>query len=646
MILWSCILALTFLVPQIWDIGCEGNGYTIYVPAEVTAQVGLCVHLPCRFTVPDDVTISREAKGFWYRPFNAPKELVASNKDSPRRRMFFTGSVSGRDCSLLINDIEEKDENIYHFRLEDSIGYNYFNVIPHLRVTELTDKPEISVGKLFAGEPATVTCRSPGICAGSAPAFTWSRKDGNVSNFKNTYANYTSVYFSNINFTPSKEDNGLPLVCKVAFLQLSAEKVRGAETEQRVNLNVEYPPDVIITIAASAADGDFPFPVKEGDTKMINCTVDSNPIAEITWFVGGEVKKGPTDGRSLIYSLNNISLSDAGKYLCLGKNDHGNSTRTIDIIVHYAPRTPNIICPTTKDCSIDAQRMIYVMESSAISLLCTAQSLPEASVSWVTSGPSNNQTGVNGHLALPYVSLSNEGEFTCVANNSYGKSMSSVNIKVTYKPRMVPGIISGCRGHGGGVVCACITQSFPTANIQWNIDETLYPSNHSDQELHIVTLTSNALTNSTLTLNASRMNIRCMSSNRHGRLDLLLLGYAQSSFNPQIIAAISCVVVIVLLLIGGLLVMHYFRKKKLAMKTEDKKEISGDDRNVIYSNSEVHVYGNQMAETNMVDTAEDDRDNSMYMNVEDVQYATISFSMLRSKHIPEDIEVEYAEIKK
>lgn len=53
-----------------------------------------------------------------------------------------------------------------------------------------------------------------------------------------------------------------------------------------------------------------------------------------------------------------------------------------------------------------------------------------------------------------------------------------------------------------------------------------------------------------------------------------------------------------------------------------------------------------MAETNMVNTVEDDRDNSMYMNVEDVQYATISFSMLKSKHIPEDIEVEYAEIKK
>ncbi|XP_075695151.1 sialic acid-binding Ig-like lectin 16 [Rhinoderma darwinii] len=654
-------LGLTLLVLQIWDIGCVDLAYIIIAPSEVTAQAGLCVHIPCQFTVRNPLTVNTSANGFWYRPYSA-QELVAWNKDSPRRRMFFTGEVSNRDCSLFINDVQTNDNNTYQFRLEDVIKYNYYNIRPRLKVTGLTDKPEISVGKLVAGKEATVTCKSPGTCAGSAPAITWSGKDGSSLNYFNSYPNDTSSYFSNITFTPSKEDNNLPLVCNVIFLQNTAT------TEQSINLNVEYPPDVIITIRdpvpkyspprtgppgspAGATSEDFTFPVVEGDTKMINCTVDSNPIAKITWFVGDDVKEGPTDGPTLIYWLDNISLSDAGKYLCLGKNDHGTSNRTIYIIVHYPPRTPNIICPTTKDCTIDDQHMIYIKEESTFSLLCTAESLPEASLSWKTSGPSNNQTEVNGHLTLYYLSISDEGKFTCIASNNYGKSMSSVNIKVTYKPKTVTGKNSSCWEHESHIECVCVIQSFPTADIEWNIDGKLYSSNHSDKELYIFTMTINAVTNSTLTLKSSRTDIKsiqCMSSNKHGRLDQLLLEYTKSGYNIEIISAISCIVVIVVLFIGGFLAMHHFRKKRLAQKPEDKKEINGDNCSVVHTNSEEDIYGNQQTEigTNSVCTVQDSSDASLYMNLEDVQYATIHFSKLKPKIASENIEVEYAEIKK
>ncbi|XP_066463155.1 sialic acid-binding Ig-like lectin 16 [Eleutherodactylus coqui] len=648
-------LFFTFLMLQIWDIGCQTNKYVISVPEEVTAQVGLCVHIPCSFTVPSYVEINELADGFWYREKWSQHKVVASNKDNSRGRFFFTGDVSSRDCSLFINDIQESDDSYYYFRLEDSVQYSYWKIKPHLKVTGLTDKPEISVGKLVAGEKATITCKSPGICAGSAPDITWNGKHGEKLPFSNSYPNSTSIYFSNFTFTPTKEDNGSPLTCIVAFRQYMAV------TQQIINLNVEYPPDVTITIrepfprslppqsvhrSSPASATSDTFIVKEGDSKMIDCMVDSNPLAVITWFVGGELKKGPTNESTLIYSLKNISLNDAGKYLCTGRNDHGSSTKTIEIIVHYPPRPPNIICRTTEDCIMDKQRMIYILENSTLSLLCTAESLPEASLSWKVSGPSTNRSGVNGHLTLHNVSLSDDGQFTCVASNNYGKSVALANIKVTYKPRTVTGKNSSCRDHGGHTECACIIQSSPTADIQWNINEKVYSSNHSDKELNIFTVKVNAVTNSTLILKSSWVNIRtvrCMSSNKHGRLELLLL-----EGNIGIIAAISCVTVVVLLLIGGFVVMHHIRKKKLAMKPEDKKEINADDCSVIYSNSEVHIYGNQMTKigTGSVDSVQDDSDTCSYMNVEDVEYTTINFSKLEAKNAVENDEIEYAEVKK
>ncbi|XP_073511868.1 Schwann cell myelin protein-like isoform X2 [Phyllobates terribilis] len=311
----------------------------------------------------------------------------------------------------------------YQFRLEAVVTTNSYNYNPksNVRVTDLTDKPEISVGTLVAGKEATATCRSPGVCAGTAPDFTWPGQDGVSTSYNNSFPNRTRIYFSNFKFKPSRNDNGKTLVCKVAFLSNTAV------TEQTIKLNVEYPPDVIITMKGGVRDNAFI--VKEGESAQINCTVDSNPISNITWFVENE-KKEPIHGQWLIYNLTNISLSDAGKYSCTGKNNLGSSKKNIDITVYYAPRTPNINCATTEDCSIDEEHMVYITEDTTSTLVCTAKSLPEASLSWKSPGPNTKYSVAEGHLTFNKAALSDEGQFTCVASNSYGMSNSSIIIKV------------------------------------------------------------------------------------------------------------------------------------------------------------------------------------------------------------------------
>ncbi|XP_063798398.1 sialic acid-binding Ig-like lectin 8 [Pseudophryne corroboree] len=215
-------LSLVFLMSLIWGIGGQQPGYNIYAPREVTVQEGLCVHIPCTFTVPRDVTLSQNARGYWYRP-NSNGERVAANdgssiSDNAKGRFYLIGDVSRGDCSLSINSALSGDTNYYQFRLEDTVRMIYRDIVPHLTVTALRDQPEISpVKSLVAGEEVTLTCMSPGRCSGYFPTITWTGVKGTSRTFKSDHTDGNRTFFSNFTFTASERDNQSPLTCTVTF---------------------------------------------------------------------------------------------------------------------------------------------------------------------------------------------------------------------------------------------------------------------------------------------------------------------------------------------------------------------------------------------------------------------------------------------
>ncbi len=58
--------------------------------------------------------------------------------------------------------------------------------------------------------------------------------------------------------------------------------------------------------------------IVEGDSVTLNCSSDSNPPAEISWFKGGTFV-----GSGGIYSISNISSDHSGEYKCKSRNEHG-----------------------------------------------------------------------------------------------------------------------------------------------------------------------------------------------------------------------------------------------------------------------------------------------------------------------------------
>ncbi|XP_072282884.1 sialic acid-binding Ig-like lectin 8 [Pyxicephalus adspersus] len=132
-------------------------GYSIEAPKSVTVQRGLCVHIPCHFTVEKSVTLSeRNTEGLWFNGTDKNPPPVAATKgdisEATKGRFFLTGEVWKGDCSLSINDAVPSDSSFYLFRLIYSNKYSFSNIKPEVTVI---DPPIITINTTVKGNTTT-----------------------------------------------------------------------------------------------------------------------------------------------------------------------------------------------------------------------------------------------------------------------------------------------------------------------------------------------------------------------------------------------------------------------------------------------------------------------------------------------------------
>ncbi|XP_078509998.1 sialic acid-binding Ig-like lectin 13 [Lissotriton helveticus] len=270
--------------------------YRLYLPqtVAVTVQEGLCVLIPCQFTIEPTEEAEERPRGYWFiegddwdGPAVASNDGTRAIREDTRGRFKLAGDVKRRDCSLRIDDVSTRDTGTYYFRYEHSrssrIKYNY-DVYP-LRVTvvDLQDKPEISLrDPVIEGERVTVRCTAPGRCSGTAPEITWSTE----SEFKyreEVYTTYnpdgTRTYTSTITFTAAMEHNNKRLSCTAYF-----SAVRKYTTSS-VSLTVDCRQDT--------PEISLPDRVIEGETVTARCTAPgrcNGTAPKITWSSESQVK--------------------------------------------------------------------------------------------------------------------------------------------------------------------------------------------------------------------------------------------------------------------------------------------------------------------------------------------------------------------
>ncbi|KAL8219425.1 UNVERIFIED_CONTAM: hypothetical protein K2H54_024418 [Gekko kuhli] len=124
--------------------------HDLTVPASVTVQHGLCVHIPCSFT--SGKIGSEKLYGYWFVKIDGYWEyfvtsfgvqtihgtVVATNDKRialpsfVRNRFNFTGNVNEGNCSLSILNAKSQDTGQYYFRIESSKVLFSYNTKPHM----------------------------------------------------------------------------------------------------------------------------------------------------------------------------------------------------------------------------------------------------------------------------------------------------------------------------------------------------------------------------------------------------------------------------------------------------------------------------------------------------------------------------------
>ncbi|XP_034468053.1 hemicentin-1-like [Hippoglossus hippoglossus] len=456
--------------------GCPLKDYcNTLVEGEITAEAGLCVVIPCSFTVPDHIQVSHIV---WFKCEPTKDRcgdgdmIFHTNTYSDKVQSEFKGrvsllesDVSQKNCSIVINDLKASDSGTYQHRVDTvpSKGSYTFPKRANVSVKGLSQRPTVMIPPLTEGRPTTLTCTAPGLCSGSEPTFTWRWRGrgesdayltGNITAFKTeNVAAFAKRSSSTLSFSPSAEHHGTNITCTVIFKE-------NVSTEETATLNVTYSPKHVTVQANPGLD------VKENVSLTLSCTAESNPpVRAVTWMK-------TTDGREEIvqqtqtqtFRVNSASPSDSGLYSCEANNYIGRGkSQPAEVKVRYSP----------KHVTVQANPGLDVKENVLLTLSCTAESNPPvSSVTWrkTTDGREEivQQTQTQT-FRVNSASPSDSGLYSCEATNDIGSGKSQpAEVKVRFSPKHTNIMESAEKQELDGrssVMLSCISHSFPPVHL-------------------------------------------------------------------------------------------------------------------------------------------------------------------------------------
>ncbi|XP_078510000.1 myeloid cell surface antigen CD33-like [Lissotriton helveticus] len=232
--------------------------FTVTLPKNVTAQEGLCILIPCKFTIEETREAAESPRGYWFIEGDAmTAPVVASNggkkeiREDTRGRFKLVGDVTQWDCSLRIDDVRKYDGRSYYFRYEHkedtATKYSYvrYTYLLNVTVVDLQDTPAISLpDRVKEGETVTVECTAPGRCSGTAPKITWNfesqfKYNQSLDNIDNL--NGTKIYKSTITFTASRQHNNKSLSCTSFFPAVQKQTTKSITLTVIYNETTELP---------------------------------------------------------------------------------------------------------------------------------------------------------------------------------------------------------------------------------------------------------------------------------------------------------------------------------------------------------------------------------------------------------------------
>lgn len=329
---------------------------------------------------------------------------------------------------LMLNLTQEDDQSIISCRAKN-------NLLAHTAHQDVTlnvlYKPSFSseVPKnidVIEGAPLVVNYSAQ--ANPNTITYVWTKDEEVITEIKGNFGQdhvFTEEHVLKV-FQAYKNDTGL--------YTLSAENSEG-KTEVSVIINVMYPAKIIQTTS--------PVVVKQGETAILECHVEANPMPEdiVIWsredYDMGRVRIAP-GGKSML-TVVETSKDDGGVFVCTAFNGIGeHAMEQLQLVVLFAP----IIDKSPRFAKAASEN------GATARLLCIAQGQPEVSFSWSRGGAKidvnlskfdiesrkYDSTHFESILLVQNVTPIDYGEYTCTAQNSQGSQQTTVRLGGTSKP--------------------------------------------------------------------------------------------------------------------------------------------------------------------------------------------------------------------
>ncbi|XP_068800017.1 sialoadhesin isoform X2 [Struthio camelus] len=368
------------------------------------------------------------------------EELVASSNpgSSPSQRIGVTASPNA--LRVEIRGVTLMDEGSYRFvatNAHGTVSHRLYFRVQTARVlvvpsTEVKEGDHVSLTCDLLGEPLNDTI------------YSW-------------YKNSKQVQEGSDNFL------ALPYVSSEAMgsYHCKAHSPTAASTSisPSISLRVFYPPhEPVLTSFLETSNGQL---------GILQCTVDSNPPAELALFKGDVLVASTTwlqpmalPRLSVSSSLNSLRvqiravvMEDEGEYVCLASNTYGNASTSRN----FTAGTARVWISPSPD----------VREGDAVNLTCAVASSGRGALSytwykdnvWFSGGPAPS-------LTFPKVAVADAASYHCVVQTPEGsRSSSPSTLNVLYPPRNLRVKAFLEAGEGRAAILTCTVESNPPAEI-------------------------------------------------------------------------------------------------------------------------------------------------------------------------------------
>uniref|UniRef100_A0A673FPD3 Ig-like domain-containing protein n=1 Tax=Sinocyclocheilus rhinocerous TaxID=307959 RepID=A0A673FPD3_9TELE len=357
--------------------GQYGLGVT-YSDSYICALKDSSVTMSCSYTYPPAYWILNV---FWTKTLAIDNLEPPDLSDDPEysQRVYYCGDVQWYS-NLRLSHLALKDSHMYYCKITTNVAHGNWIGYPGVSLT-VTDLQVESPERVTEGDSVRLTCKSSCDLTDSA-TFIWYRNSQPLT--RETVENELTLC------SVRREDAGRYSCALHGHTYISPA----------VYLNVTYPPVIPVIFISPSGE------IVQGDSVTLNCSSDSNPPAEISWFKGRMFV-----GSGRIYSISKISSDHSGIYKCKSRNEQGEEISAVTLNIMYPPKSVLLsISPSTK-----------IVEGDSVTLSCSSDSNPPAEISWFKGG---TFVGSGRIYSISNISSDHSGEYKCKSRNKHGERNS------------------------------------------------------------------------------------------------------------------------------------------------------------------------------------------------------------------------------